>query len=765
MKFQKPLFVIPKGNCQAEQKHGGGGRPKFHGEMKDFELNKRRRVEDAQRIINSLSKPIYVADDNIGSLFFEIELSEKAVAKSAQPKKLLEANKIDLYGQKGDRSFLASCSKENFESFRDGISKISLTDSRYPDKEYTDDSAYLSAITGIKALSKDEILVDKEYIIDGESFTGYIYFYDGLSQQDAQRFYENKIKNKVSKGSSSFFISSSGAKVIYGSFDSDFLNKISEQDARNPIQRIEKSLEFTVSRRIEMPHEIESITVEDLGFEAKIAIFDSGIKAHPFYENLILGHENFVNSDPNDELGHGTFVGTRAIFGNDVHDQLLDGTLRPKCRVLDVKIFGKDGKTNDKDIIDVVKKILSDSKYSDIKVMNLSLNSTDNRNVHDGQKHFLTRELDALSYIHQVLFIVSAGNHHVSGKKLYPDCLLSDDDSVITPPADMVNGFSVGSIADLSSTNALAKYNEPSPFSRVGLIGALRKPDLAHFGGNVDKYGACAGIGVKGFSNEEVKILESCGTSFSAPLVSQIAAQIHGYLLSCGITQPTMDLVKALLVHSARYSLPQESKIPESDIYRLVGFGIPDYNLALDSTKSSCTFIYSDELMNFKEENGKQSLKSNKHKIRFTIPKELGDVKKKSVKVRGTLVYTPQVSVSSESDYALADIEMNLHRLNSTNPNLVGGDLTQGETDYRIPWNPIKHFEKDFSSFQSGDWEIWLSLNTRGAIEDEDYKQPYALVVSIEDTSKVDQRLDLHEIIKTQYKQYNMISIQTRVKV
>lgn len=761
MQFKKPLFIIPTQNKQVEQKHWGGGRPKFHWEMKDFELHKRRMVDDAQKIIESLSKQIYVADPDISNIFFEIEFNEKAVSKSAQPKKLLEANKIDLFWQRGGASFLASCSQENFESFRDGINKIKLTDNKHPDKDYTDDSAYLSAISWIRALPKDKILVDKQYIKDGEDFTGYIYFYDWLSQQEAQRFFEKKIKDNSTWKEATFFISSSGAKVAYGSFDGSFLEQISESDPRNPIQRIEKSLEFTVSRSIEMPYEAESIKLADLELEAKVVIFDSGIQSHPFFNPLILGQENFVNTLTSDELWHGTFVGTRAIFGNDVHDQLIDGTLKPKCKILDVKIFGNKGTTNDKDIIDAVKKILSDSKYSDIKVMNLSLNSSDNRTVHDGEKHFLTRELDALSYIHQVLFVVSAWNHQVSWKKPYPDCLLTDNESVITPPADIINGVSVWAIADLSSTNSLAKYNEPSPFSRVGLIGAIRKPDLVHFGGNVDKYGWCAGIGVKGFSNEEIKILESCWTSFSAPLVSQTAAQIYAYLLSCWIAQPTMDLVKALLLHSAHYSLPLDSKIWESELYRLVWFGVPDYNLALDSARSSCTFIYNDELLNFKEWSGDEALKANKHKIKFTVPSEFNWLTKKSVRVKGTLVYTPQISISSELEYSLADIKMTLHHLNSKNPDLV----SSGPTDYQVDWNPIKQFEKDFNSFQGGDWEIWLSLNTRGSIEDKDYKQPYALVVSIEDISKIEQRLDLHELIRTKYNQYNMLSVNQRIQV
>jgi subtilisin family serine protease len=761
MEIKKPLFLIPKTNRQIEQKPGGGHRPDFHGDRGDFELHKRQRIEDVQKIIDYFNKPIELeGSQDIDKVFFEIKFDNKAVAKSAQPKKLLQDNKIDLYGQKGEQTFVASCQKDNFNSFRDTINKITLTDPSH--RDYTDDSAYLSAILGIKTISQEEILVDKEYMIDQEFLRGYIYLHDALSENEAEKIFKEGIKDR-SEGASEFFISTTGAKVIYGQFTTNFIEQISQSHPINPILKIEKSLEFNVSRQIEVPHNIKDIILEPLDFDAKVAIFDSGITEHEIYKDLILGHENFTSDEQLDKLGHGTFVATRAIFGNNIHDQLLAGVLKPKCKVVDFKIFGDQGIINDKLILDSIKKVLENTKFSDIKIINLSLNSNDNRTVHDGEKHHLTRELDALQYKYNVLFVVSAGNHNTSNSRKYPDCLF-DDESVITPPADLINGLSVGSIADLSSTNALAKYNEPSPFSRAGLIGAIKKPDLTHFGGNIDKYGSCAGIGSKGISNNELKLLESCGTSFSAPLVSQIAAQIYAYLLKSEIQQPTMDLVKALLIHSANYSLPQGSLISANDVDRLVGFGIPDLNLSLESTKSSCTFIYSDILTNFKENNSKDSTKSNKHKVRFTIPKEIEAIDKKSVKVKGTLVYSPQISMSGDVDYALSDIEMNLHRYNSTNTKLVSAGLTESEKDYRIVWNPIKTFEKTFSSFQGGDWEIWLTLNTRDIIADTEYKQPYALVITIEDVSKSDQKLDLHEIIKVNYSQYLEVKINQRIQ-
>ena len=400
-----------------------------------------------------------------------------------------------------------------------------------------------------------------------------------------------------------------------------------------------------------------------------------------------------------------------------------------------------------------------------MKVFNLSLNDDSGvDSIHANEKTFFTRELDALAHKHKVIFIVSSGNHqsYFDGGKKYPDCLFARE-SVITPPADLINGVSVGSIADTESSRSVALNNEPSPFSRIGLAGII-KPDLAHFGGNWDEFGSPAGIGVKGFSVTEDQIDEGVGTSYSAPLVSQITAQIYAYVnQSQQWNNPPIDLTKALLIHSAAYELPSSSKIKPEELYRIVGFGIPDFIRAIDCAKSSATFIYCDSIGNITK-SGDDEVKEAKHKIKFVVPPELVG-KNKQIRVKGTLVYTSMISASGEVNYSLVDIEVNLHRLNSKGT-MGSAGLTKCVQDYRNKWNPIKHFEGVFNAYSGGEWEIWLTLTTRGALDGKPHSQEYALVLTIEDiTSDSSKRVNLHEIIRNKYKEYNTLELRTRARV
>jgi hypothetical protein len=74
----------------------------------------------------------------------------KALAKSAQPKKLLDSYNIDVYAHKKKGTFYASSTLKNLIEFRNGISKLAL-------QEQHNDSALLSAITEIKPIDKEEI--------------------------------------------------------------------------------------------------------------------------------------------------------------------------------------------------------------------------------------------------------------------------------------------------------------------------------------------------------------------------------------------------------------------------------------------------------------------------------------------------------------------------------------------------------------------------------------------------------------------------------
>ena len=749
MNIENPLFWIPEKNKREESKRGGGDKPKYHGDKTKFEEHKRKRVHELDTLFESTQKPSPSLSLPDGQLYFELGFHENALAKSAQPREFLTSYNIDVYAQKTETKFLASSTSSNLLSFRDAVSKYKLENEK--------ESAYLSAITEIEPIQTEDKLMDKDMLESG-TVRAFLYYPDVLSIDECQTLTE-----KIPDSDKEFFVTQSGSKVVYGSFSSGFLNSISRPDPRIPIQKIERSITFLFPQSVSSTHKFDDIQVSEPILDAKVCVLDSGIEPHDMYRSLMIGMEDFIQDENDEDRAHGTFVATRAIFGNDIEEQVrADGMLIAKAKILDLKVLRKNGGAADKDIIEALKLVLDNKKYAGIKVFNLSLNYDDVSGIHAQKKRFFTRELDSLAHDYKVIFVVSAGNQSVFySTKKYPNCLF-EHESVITSPADGINCISVGSIADASSTRAMALDNEPSPFTRTGLTGQ-RKPDVVHFGGNVDSYASHAGIGVKAFSSNQDEICEDAGTSFAAPLVSQVTAQVYEYLLSTKQwNMPPIDLTKALVIHSADYSLPLSSKINERDVDRVAGHGIPDFSRALDCSQSAATFIHCSSIGESKKKED-SVVKNTKHKIKFVVPPELKG-KKKRVKVKGTLVYTPQVSTSGEIDYSLVDIDVNLHHINS-NGKMQSGGLSTSERDYRPKWNPIKSFEKIYSAYTDGDWEIWLTMTTRGILDGKDHIQDYALVVTIEDVSDDPKnRVSLHEIVRTNHQEYNIVEVKTRAR-
>lgn len=738
--MERPLFIIPKENNQTFKKTGGGNPPKFIGSRTSFSRHKRQRVQELQGLIDFRHAKIRSPGER---LFYEVEFHEKAVSKSAQPLHLLQASNIDIYAQVSENTFLATSTKANLRSFKDTVNRLTLRNKN--------DSAYLSAITRIKPISKEDRVIGR---LEGEEFKGFLFLHHVLSVEECEEV--NREISKETKREHEFFITESGSKAIYGIFPSNFIDEISHPAPDNPIYKIEQSLDFIIPQEFAQEYSFEGVRIENAPDGVLVGVFDSGVKDNPIYRDSIIGNESFISDKQNENISHGTFVGTRIIFGNNIESQIAAKVLNAGAKILNIQILEGNTPTPEKQIVDAVKSVIERLEYQNIKIFNLSLNSE--IPIDTNHKSFVTRELDAMAYKHKVLFVISAGNHSVFRNATYPGSFLLPD-AVIAPPADILTGVSVGSIADTGSTRAIALQGEPSPFSRVGLSG-MRKPELTHFGGNCDNNNSSSGIGVKGFSADPNKITEGCGTSFSAPLVSRIAAQIYAYLRDNGWNTATIELTKALLLHSGDYQLPATSTINLNDLHRITGFGMPDYDRALDCTKSNATFVYCDTIGKLVQQDGKVQ-KMSRHKIRFAVPADL-EGRGKQIKVKGTLVYNPQISESGEKDYSLVDIGINLHYKNSRG-RTVGGGLRNSQ-DNRTKWNSTKSFEKIYKAYQGGEWEIWLTLTARGRADVDEYIQDYALVITIEDvTPNADERVEVYNSVREQNRSY--VPIETRIQI
>src|SRR5207248_1187335 len=104
-----------------------------------------------------------------------------------------------------------------------------------------------------------------------------------------------------------------------------------------------------------------------------------------------------------------------------------------------------------------------------------------------------------------------------------------------------------GSVAHHSHQPNGPKKNEPSAFSRHGAgPNYIIKPDLVHYGGCC----ACDSSDVRGVRSLDLTgTSEGIGTSYSAPLVSRLLANIYHEVTP----SPSPVLARAILTHTASH--------------------------------------------------------------------------------------------------------------------------------------------------------------------------------------------------------------------
>lgn len=347
----------------------------------------------------------------------------------------------------------------------------------------------------------------------------------------------------------------------------------------------------------------------------------------------IVGREEFVPEEFQDNV-HGTFVGALAINPEAMNAD--DRFHRTPCRLLDVVAIPEDGVTDDQ-LISILEDVLP--RYPEIKVWNLSIG--DELPCDSHLFSFLGTELDRLQDQHDVLFVIAAGNIADPPYRAWATKRTIADHR-ISAPADSVRGLAVGSVAHKHNNRSLSKPGEPSPFSRCGPGPAfLPKPELVLIGGNCDKDGKFAQTGVLSLDDKSA-LVEDIGTSFAAPQVAALAANIGQAL------QPAWNrrLVKALLVHSAAL---KSGRILAADL-PYFGFGSPpDVRSVLSTPQNATTLLFEPEL----EQGVEWQI------VDFPIPPCLFDGAGKFVgEITMTLVYHPHLDTWAGAEYCRANVDI-----------------------------------------------------------------------------------------------------------
>jgi len=391
-----------------------------------------------------------------------------------------------------------------------------------------------------------------------------------------------------------------------------------------------------------------------------IAVLDSGLTTgHPLLGPAVGEATSVPRSwgDSSDGHGHGTMVAGLALYG-DVEECIRSRSFVPTLTLYSARVLNNNCQFDDENLITTQMREAIQyfrSTYG-CRVFNASLG--DERLPYQGGKvspwasilDTLARELD-------VVIVVSAGNYVYRPSSVsspdttlqnYPRYLLDDAARVIEPATGLIvltvgalahsANVPLGSASNSVAFRPIAQQNQPSPFTRCGPgLGDAIKPELCEIGGNqvydgqIQRTRNVSECSVVSMNMQYVQQLftTDTGTSFAAPKVAHIAAQLYRTF-----PDASSNLIRALLVSSANVPVSTTELLlplqPDA-VLRVCGYGRPSLSLAQTSDESRVV-LYAESELNF----------DNFHIYELPIPDEF--VQERGTRsITVTLAYNPPV--------------------------------------------------------------------------------------------------------------------------
>lgn len=354
-----------------------------------------------------------------------------------------------------------------------------------------------------------------------------------------------------------------------------------------------------------------------------IAILDTGVSDQTPLSAIIRNQNNQYDLagggsrvDNFDGLrGHGTAVASFAALGRKLIPDHI-GAKTADAWIVSVKILREGSpRVSDVQILNTIRQVHTEQGT---RIFVLTITETICKKTDECASAF-AYSLDLLAHELDILIVISAGNvrydqffdiqtgaaiHH------YPNDFLEDYTN-IKSPAESMNNLSLGACAanfedGINDGIALdgtfpAIYTSKFHYNfHDGLLNSkqrnnyIRKPDIIYNGGDWNATGNPDSTGLKHISARNGEFfLKNTGTSFSAPLIANIAAQICAQYPDL-----RMQTVKGLIINTANRPEVGDflNALPETVQNHLLGYGIPDTNECLYSDDNSATMVLEDEI-------------------------------------------------------------------------------------------------------------------------------------------------------------------------
>ncbi len=380
------------------------------------------------------------------------------------------------------------------------------------------------------------------------------------------------------------------------------------------LSTIIKPSEFNLPERT-YGFEIDNVE-EDLPI---IGIIDTGISILTPLAPIILKDESFnitetssLEDNSDNGRGHGSGVAALAALGRLPHHGGYKGKLKADAKLLSIKILNEDsGFLSEKDVIDLLKR--AKAKYSSLKIFVLTICYEANKRTNEDFSTY-SYQLDRFAHENDCLIVIcTANNDDACNRNDHYDLnYFFSETTNLCSPAESMNNIVVGAAADSLRPgifNGISTSKEfPTIYSRKGHIDLSLlfprnkinklyfRPDVIECGGDYEQQGTFIGTGSKATmeilsAKPSESFFQAAGTSYSAPLVANIAAQIQKYypLISS-------QSIKALIINGASLNLIRFPKKLTSLLNKTAGHGFVNPARSIVSNENSITILIEDKV-------------------------------------------------------------------------------------------------------------------------------------------------------------------------
>lgn len=470
-----------------------------------------------------------------------------------------------------------------------------------------------------------------------------------------------------------------------------------------------------------------------------VGIIDTGVSRLPALEAWSAGSTDYL-SEATQDFSHGTFIAGLVCAADALNVAPIFA--ESKCRYFDLGLHptveGAYGNYYPRGFLDFLEQLDAEipaAKQKGVRIFNMSLAVT--TSIADDGYSLFANILDEIADKHDVLFILPSGNleAHLARNEWPLDAnealaMLAEyryaGQDRIFQPADSIRALVVGALDPQTSEGKFL----PSRYSRRGPGPSLgAKPDVAHVGGRFDDNSGLYSFSVIG------EALQSCGTSYAAPLVAKTVAALD-HAIEGSITR---EALTALVIHHADVPSGLENQALRQISRDFVGAGIPCHAAeTLLVEDYEITLVFNGILMG-----GHELL------FQFAWPSSLVDENGGcSGAVKLTLVYRPPIDRSFGGEFVRINLDAYL-RQEVIDPNTGeisfkgrlkgdGSKLLEKElVKHGVKWWPVKTLIGDFDSVGgSSQWRLVIDPLARSEFIIPEGGIPFSAVLTISDQEK-----------------------------